>query len=156
MFININNMVAGARQASSDASPTHLVLYDGVCALCNGLLQFLLAHDRRRIYRFASLQSPTGKAIVTRFGGRPDELTSLYVVLDYRTERARALTRSRAAIFILSTLGWPWTLARVIGVLPTVILDGLYDLVARSRYRIFGRYEQCLVPGPDIRDRFVD
>ena len=149
-------MVARVAQARPEANPTHLVLYDGVCALCNGLLQFLLAHDRRGIYRFASLQSPTGQAMVRRFGGTPDELTSLYVVLDYRTDRARALTRSRAAIFILSTLGWPWTLARVVGVLPTVILDGLYDLVARSRYRIFGRYEQCLAPRPEIRDRFVD
>lgn len=149
-------MVAGAAQAMPEASSTHLVLYDGVCALCNGLLKFLLAHDRRGMYRFASLQSPTGHAMVTRFGGRPDELTSLYVVLDYRTDKARALTRSRAALFILSTLGWPWTLSRIVGVLPTVILDGLYDLVARSRYRIFGRYEQCVVPGPEVRDRFVD
>jgi predicted DCC family thiol-disulfide oxidoreductase YuxK len=155
MFININNMDAKAAQATA-AGGTHLVLYDGVCALCNGLVQFLLTHDRRGIFRFTSLQSPTGQATVTRFGGNSEELTSLYVVKDYETDRARALTRSRAALFVLSELGWPWTFARVVGVLPTMILDRAYDAVARTRYRIFGRYDQCLAPRPEFRDRFVE
>src|SRR4029453_11915966 len=89
MFININNMVANVAQATALAGETHLVLYDGVCALCNGLVQFLLARDRRGIFRFASLQSPAGQAIVTRFGGNSEELTSLYVVKNYRTDSAR-------------------------------------------------------------------
>ena len=149
-------MVATAAQAASAADGTHLVLYDGVCALCNGLVQFLLTHDRRAIFRFASLQSPAGQAMVTRFGGNSEELTSLYVVENYRADRARALTRSRAALFVMSELGWPWSFARVLGVLPRTILDRAYDLVARTRYRVFGRYDQCLVPRPEFRDRFVD
>ena len=149
-------MVANVAQATALAGETHLVLYDGVCALCNGLVQFLLARDRRGIFRFASLQSPAGQAIVTRFGGNSEELTSLYVVKNYRTDCARALTRSRAALFVMSELGWPWKFARVVGVLPTAILDRAYDLIASTRYRVFGRYDQCLAPRPEFRDRFVD
>src|SRR4029453_6823322 len=107
----------------SGSEGTHLVLYDGVCALCNGLVQFLLTHDRRGIFRFASLQSAIGQAIVKRFGGNPEDLTSFYMVANYRTDKAKALTRSRAALFVISELGWPWKFARVIEVLPTAILD---------------------------------
>ena len=149
-------MVGSPATATSEAEGTHLVLYDGVCALCNGLVQFLLVHDRRGTFKFAALQGPTGQAMVTRFGADAEALTSLYVVKNYRTDGAVALTRSRAALFVVSQLGWPWKLARLIGVLPTVILDRAYDVVARTRYRIFGRYDQCLAPRPGFRDRFVD
>ena len=156
MFININNMVVQAAQSAAAAGETHLVLYDGVCALCNGLVQFLLARDRRGVFRFASLQSPTGRAIVTRYGGNPEDLTSFYVVKNYQTASARALTRSRAALFVMNEIGWPWKLARVVEVLPTAILNRGYDLIAGSRYRVFGRYDHCLAPQPEFRDRFVD
>ena len=134
----------------------HLVLYDGVCGLCNSLLQFLLEHDRRRVFTFASLQSAAGMGMVARFGGNPNELTSFRVVTDYRTNRAQMFSKSRAALFVAGELGWPWKAAVVFGVLPAVILDRAYDLVARHRYRMFGRYEQCLIPHPDVRRRFIE
>ena len=149
-------MVGAVAQGSSEAGGTHLVLYDGVCALCNGLVRFLLEHDRRRLFKFASLQSVRGRAIVAESGGNPDELNSFYIVKEYRTAHPKALVRSRAALFMVSQLGWPWSLLRVVGVLPTFVLDRAYDAVARTRYRIFGRYEQCLAPRPEFRDRFVD
>ena len=149
-------MVGPATQGSSEAGGTHLVLYDGVCALCNGLVRFLLAHDRRRLFKFASLQSVKGRTVVAESGGNPDELNSFYVVKDYRTGHPQALVRSRAALFMVGEIGWPWKLLRVVGVLPTFVLDRAYDAVARTRYRIFGRYEQCLLPSPEFRDRFVD
>jgi len=149
-------MVRAAAQGSTEAAGMHLVLYDGVCALCNGLVQFLLVHDRRRLFKFASLQSVRGRTVVAESGGNPDELNSFYVVKDYRTTHPTALVRSRAALFMVGELGWPWRLLRVAGVLPTFLLDRAYDAVARTRYRIFGRYEQCLAPSPEFRDRFVD
>ena len=148
-------MVDQAAQAPAAEGETHLVLYDGVCALCNGLVQFLLARDRREVFRFASLQSPTGQATVTRYGGNPEDLASFYVVKNYQTGNARALTRSRAALFVLNEIGWPWKFARVVEVLPTAILNRGYDLIAGSRYRVFGRYDQCLAPRPEYHDRFV-
>ena len=132
------------------------MLYDGVCGLCSRLLRLLLEHDHRAVFTFAALQSEAGRAIVERFGGNPDELSSFYVVANYRTGDARMFRRSRAALFVAGELGWPWKGAVVLRLLPTAILDRAYDLVARYRYRLFGRYEQCLIPRPDVRTRFLE
>jgi predicted DCC family thiol-disulfide oxidoreductase YuxK len=134
----------------------HLVLYDGVCGLCSRLLQFVLTRDRRGVFDFASLQSATGRATVARWGGDPRELTSLYVLANYRTPHAAALTRSRAALFVARELGWPWKATLFMRVLPAPLLDRLYDVVARTRYQVFGRHDQCLMPRPEFRSRFVD
>jgi predicted DCC family thiol-disulfide oxidoreductase YuxK len=148
------------RVSSAHARPpaqgAHLVLYDGVCGLCNQLVQFLLTHDRGDVFMFASLQSATGKALVARWGGNPEDLSSFYVVADFRTADARVVTKSDAALFLAQELGWPWTLARVARVLPRAIRDRLYDVIARSRYRVFGRYEQCQIPSEESRNRFVE
>ena len=148
-------MSVSPTQASSACHGTHLVLYDGVCGLCNRLLQFLLKHDRREVFCFAALQSDTGKLMVARSGGNPEELSSFYVVADFRT-RARVFTRSDAAVFVASQLGWPWKALSVAKWLPRALRNRAYDLIAGSRYRIFGRYEQCLLPTPEHRRRFVD
>ena len=145
-----------ARSPQPSPAGSHLVLYDGVCGLCNRLLHFVLLRDGRAVFRFASLQSDIGRAMVARFGGNPDDLTTLYVVADYQSEKARALTRSRGALFIARRLGWPWNLALAFRVLPAALLDRLYDVVASSRYRIFGRYDQCPIPRPEHRTRFID
>jgi predicted DCC family thiol-disulfide oxidoreductase YuxK len=138
------------------AAGAHLVLYDGVCVLCSRLLRFLLRHDHRAVFTFASLQSEAGRAMVARFGGNPDELRSFYVVANYRTHDARMFRRSGAALLVAGELGWPWKAAVVLRLLPTPILDHAYDLVARYRYRLFGRYEQCPIPPPEVRARFLE
>jgi predicted DCC family thiol-disulfide oxidoreductase YuxK len=143
-------------QVASAGEGAHLVLYDGACGLCRRLLQFLLAHDRARIFKFASLQSPTGWTAVQRSGNDPDDLTSFYVVTNYRTRQPKVLSQGRAALFVARGLGWPWRAACLFSVLPTTLLDRLYNVVARNRYRVFGRHEQCLIPRPEERDRFVD
>ena len=149
-------MVDSIVQASSEGQGVHLVLYDGVCGLCNRLLQFLLAVDHRAVFDFASLQSATGRAIVERAGGHPDDLNSFYVSANYRTPRSRVITKSEAALFVARELGWPWKLMGLMRALPSGWLDRVYDLVARDRYRIFGRREQCLAPRPEFRNRFVE
>jgi predicted DCC family thiol-disulfide oxidoreductase YuxK len=149
-------MTGSPAQGPSAAEGAHLVLYDGVCGLCNRLLQFLLKHDRRAVFTFASLQSPTGRAMVERCGGNPQELTSFYVLANYRTGHARMFSRSSAALFVAGELAWPWKGAVLMRVLPSAILDCVYDVVARSRYRVFGRHEQCLTPRPEFRSRFLE
>jgi predicted DCC family thiol-disulfide oxidoreductase YuxK len=143
-------------QATPDAEGVHLVLYDGVCGLCNRLLQFLLRHDRRRVFCFASLQSATGRAVVAQHGGNPDDLDSFHVVADFRAPGARAVRKSDAAVFVASQLGWPLKWLSAAAVLPLPLRDFFYDVIARNRYRIFGRYEQCLVPSDEVRSRFVE
>jgi predicted DCC family thiol-disulfide oxidoreductase YuxK len=149
-------MACSQTQAVSGIEGAHLVLYDGVCGLCSRLLHFLLEHDHRAVFMFASLQSATGKATVERFGGNPNELTSFYVLANYRADDARMFDRSSAALFVAGELGWPWKVAVLMRVLPTAILDRIYDVVARTRYRLFGRFEQCLTPRPEFRRRFID
>jgi predicted DCC family thiol-disulfide oxidoreductase YuxK len=149
-------MADSAAQAASGSEGAHLVLYDGVCGLCSRIPQFLLAHDRRGVFNFAALQSATGKATVARSGGNPEELTSFYVVAGFRTPAARVLTRSDAALFVAGELPWPWKAVGAAAILPKALRDRLYDVVARARYRLFGRLEQCLLPRPEFRSRFLD
>ena len=149
-------MVHLPKQDGPDAEGIHLVLYDGVCGLCSRLLRFVIRHDRRCVFRFASLQSVVGKAVVARSGGNPEDLTSFYVFANFRAPRGRVLTRSNAALFVAGELGWPWKALRVAGLLPAVLLDRAYDVIARLRYRLFGRHEQCETPPPEFRSRFID
>lgn len=147
-------MVDSAAQGLSQAA--HLVLYDGVCGLCNRLVQFLLRHDKRSIFRFAWLQSPIGRSLVERSGGSAAELTSFYVVADYETQAPRVFTRSDAALFVAGELGWPWKMARLLRLVPKRIRDRAYELVTRSRYQLFGKFDHCVVPPPELRNRFID
>jgi predicted DCC family thiol-disulfide oxidoreductase YuxK len=138
------------------AGGDHLVLYDGVCGLCNRITQFILPRDRQQVFDFASLQSDVGRAHVERFGGDPDLLTSFYVIADYRQPSPRFLVRSRAALFVAGALGWPWKAAAILRVLPATVLDGAYNIVARHRYQVFGKHEHCLIPSSEYRNRFID
>jgi len=149
-------MVRSEAQPPPGLAGVHLVLYDGVCGLCDRLVQFMLRHDRRGAFRFASLQGEIGRDIVMRNGGNPDELTSFYVIADYHTAAARVLRRSTAALFVANALGWPWRAATVLHFVPQAIRDRAYDAVARRRYRVCGRYDRCLVPRPEFRSRFID
>ena len=149
-------MPVSPAQAQSHSQGAHLVLYDGVCGLCNRLLQFLLRHDHRKVFSFASLQSATGRAVVAGWGGNPDDLDSFYVVANFRTPNALAYMRSDAALFVAGELAWPWKAMRVAGVLPAALRNRLYDVIARRRYRVFGRHEQCPIPREEFRSRFVE
>jgi predicted DCC family thiol-disulfide oxidoreductase YuxK len=149
-------MADSQAQGPPHAEALHLVLYDGVCGLCSSLLHFLLTHDRRGVFAFASLQSAIGRAVVEGLGGDPTELTSFYVLADYWTRHSRIFARSQAALFVAGQLGWPWKAAVIARILPTALLDRAYNCIARNRYRVFGRFDQCLAPRPEFRGRFIE
>ena len=94
--------------------------------------------------------------MVARWDGAPEDLSSFYVVADFQTEKACALTRSDAVLFVVRELGWPWNLALAAGALPKPLRNRMYDAIARNRYRFFGRYEQCVIPTEESRSRFVE
>ena len=127
-----------------------IVLFDGVCNLCNGSVQFLLRRDRRRRFRFAALQSAAGQALLEEYG-LPTQILPTIVVL----EGGRARVRSDAALHLARRLPWPWPALAVFRILPRPLRDALYDFVARHRYRWFGRTESCMLPTPDVADRFL-
>ena len=134
-----------------------LVLYDGVCALCNGAVKFLLDRDRADIFRFAPLQGALAAELLPRYGIEPRDLDSIVVIADWNGPRERALTRSRAVLYALSLLGGTWErFARVAGMVPGGLADVVYRLIARIRYRTFGKYDVCPIPPPEWRNRFLE
>ena len=133
-----------------------IVLYDGVCGLCNRLVQFLLHRDTHDRFRFASLQSTFGQEILTRHGADPLDLDTFYVVLDHGQPAERLLARSDGIIYALTTLGGIWKIAGVGKALPKALRDRLYNLVARHRYQVFGKHESCMLPEPKHRAKFLD
>lgn len=149
-------MAVPAVQEQSGQHGEHLILYDGVCGLCNRLNQFVLARDKGAIFDFAAIQSPLGRAILLHFGKEPDHLNTFYLVSNYRSSEARLLSRSGAALAVLENLGSPWRWLRVMKVLPQALPDWGYDLIARHRYGWFGQTESCILPASAVRHRFID
>lgn len=140
----------------SQAEPNPIVLYDGVCGLCNRLVQFLLKRDTHDRFRFASLQSAFGQEILKRHGADPLDLDTFYVVLNYGQTSERLLARSDGVVYALTALGGIWKIAGVGKALPKAVCDGLYNFVARNRYRVFGKHESCMLPEPKHRAKFLD
>src|SRR5436305_2273079 len=133
-----------------------VLLYDGVCGFCNQMVQMILRHDHHGTLRFAALQSAYGEAVKARH----PELNNIdSVVLVERPSDAdeeRVFIRSDAALRVVAYLGGWWKWLLVFRILPRPVRDLFYDLFARYRYRLFGKYDSCLVPSPDVRSRFID
>ncbi len=127
-----------------------IVLFDGVCNLCNGAVQFLLRRDPAGRFRFASLQSPAGEALQTRLGIDPKALDSILLV-----EGERWYRESDAALRIASQLSGAWRMLGALRVIPRPLRDPLYRWIARNRYRWFGKQETCWLPTPELRGRFL-
>ena len=130
-----------------------ILLYDGVCGLCSRLVQFVLKRDSSRHFRFASLQSDFASRILQRHGLDPNDLDTVYLV----EPGERLIARSDAVISVLRRLGGFWgALALLLRALPKSLRDWGYDIIAHSRYRIFGKHDSCLLPEEKYRDRFLD
>jgi len=133
-----------------------IVLYDGVCGLCNGLNQFLLKRDRQDRLRFASLQSNFSSVVLKRHGANSADLDTVYVVLDHDQPGERLLARSDAILYLVGQLGGIWRLGKVGRFMPRLLRDAMYNLVASNRYRLFGKHESCMMPDPKHRDKFLE
>jgi predicted DCC family thiol-disulfide oxidoreductase YuxK len=135
---------------STEAAPA-IIVFDGVCHLCSGWVQFLLRRDRRGRYRFASMQSDSGRALLRTHGLDPDTPVSMLLL-----EGERARTDSDAILAVVEGLGGAWRAVRVFRLLPGVLRDPLYRWIARHRYRLFGRRSQCWLPDPAHAALFLD
>ena len=131
----------------------HVILFDGVCTLCNGFVQFVIRHDPEGRFRFAALQSEAARDLLTAQGLPAPPTTEPESVL--LLSGGRLYSHSTAVLRIAAQLGGIWRLAAVGGVLPRAWRDALYRFVARNRYRWFGRQENCLLPTPELRNRFL-
>lgn len=128
---------------------TGIILFDGLCRLCGWSVNIIVKADRRGCLRFSALQSDYARRLFEERGIAPDNLTSMIFV-----EGERVSTKSTALIRISKYLGGAWPLCQVALILPRFIRDGLYDCIARNRYRWFGRYDTCSPPDAEYQDRF--
>jgi predicted DCC family thiol-disulfide oxidoreductase YuxK len=143
--------------SASDSVVHPILLYDGVCGLCNRLVQFILRRDRDALFQFASLQSPFAAAILARHGANPAYLDTVYVVVNHNQPDESLRARSDAVRYVLRQLGGCWRFAgSLLTWLPRPLCDWGYRAVAHNRYRIFGSYDVCPLPSEDVRDRFLD
>ena len=130
--------------------PEKLVLFDGVCNLCNALVQFVIRHDRAAKFRFATIQSEIGREIFQSHGLDPADLQTFVFISDGKMH-----VRSDAAIEVVSRFGGAWRFFTVFRLVPRVARDWIYSMVARNRYRWFGRKDVCMIPTPEIKERFL-
>lgn len=128
------------------------ILFDGVCNLCNSSVQFVLKRDRAAYFKFAALQSGKGQELLQQVGygaKRPDSIVLI-------TPEGKAHTESDAAIRIAARLGAFWPVLQIFLVVPAFLRDAVYRYVARNRYRWFGKTDECMLPRPEWRDRFLE
>jgi predicted DCC family thiol-disulfide oxidoreductase YuxK len=135
--------------ATSSPPSESIILFDGVCNLCNGFVQFVIARDPGARFKFAALQSQAAASLLE---GRHRSLPDSVVLL----EGDRIYTQSTAALRVARSLGWPWKLSYLFVIVPKPLRDAVYAWVARNRYAWFGKRDVCMVPTPDLRTRFLD
>jgi len=129
---------------------TSTILFDGVCNLCNGFVQFVIARDPAAQFRFGALITPAAQDLLRAAGvtNAPDSIVLL--------EHDGVYFQSDAALRIARRLTFPWPLAYGLVVVPRFVRDWVYDIIAARRYKWFGRRDACMVPTPDLKQRFLD
>jgi predicted DCC family thiol-disulfide oxidoreductase YuxK len=133
-----------------DEPSKNIVLFDGICNLCNGLVRFIIKRDRSGKFKFASLQSEVGQRWLMKFGLAKNEFESFVLIRD-----EKYFLKSAAALKMLVELGGIWKIFYVFILVPRPVRDFIYDRIAKSRYRIFGKRDVCMIPKPELQERFL-
>ena len=128
-----------------------VILFDGVCKYCCASVNFIIKRDSEARFKFAPLQSEAGRAVMNRYGIEPGDMSSLILV-----DEGTVYSKSEAALRISDRLGGWARIFSIFRILPVALRDSVYDLIARHRYNIFGKKDECMVPTPDVRERFLD
>ena len=136
--------------ATISVSEMPILLFDGVCNLCHGSVRFVLRQERRPELRFCPLESASGTRLLAQHGLNADYRGSLVLI-----EAGTVFLKSDAALRVASYLKWPWSWGRAAVILPRGLRDWAYDVIARNRYRWFGRHDACLLPTPELRRRLI-
>jgi predicted DCC family thiol-disulfide oxidoreductase YuxK len=128
-----------------------IILFDGVCNLCNGFVRFVISHDKRGQFKFASLQSEAAQKILEPFNFPLDDLKTIVLLED-----SKIYLRSRAVLRIVKHLDGIWKISSVLSVFPPFLSDRVYNLVSAHRYKIFGKTDSCMLPTGELQSRFID
>lgn len=128
-----------------------VILFDGVCNFCNGAVNFVIKRDKRSRIRFATMQSDAARELLAPYHWPVDDMKSFLFI-----ENGKLYDRSTAALRVCRYLRGGWPLCYGLIIVPKFIRDGIYNWVARNRYKWFGQKDQCMVPTPDVRARFLN
>jgi len=127
-----------------------VIIFDGVCSLCNATVDFLISRDKKRLFKFTANQNESGKTLLEENGIPADQVSTIYYY-----ENGKMYKKSTAALRIARLLPFPYNLAYAFIIVPPVIRDWVYDLFARNRYQWFGKRETCRMPSPEERAQFL-
>lgn len=127
-----------------------IVLYDGVCGLCDRFVQFIVTRDSSAKIRLAPLQSESAIVLLQNFHMPAAALSTMVLI-----EEGKAYVKSAAVLRSLKYLDGPWKFLTIVKIIPAPISDFVYDFIARNRYRWFGKFDACIIPSPEIRSRFL-
>lgn len=127
-----------------------IILFDGVCNFCNAIINFVIRQDKKAILRFAALQSEAGQTILKQYGVDWKKNDSFVLI-----ENGKVYDRSTAALKLSNRLRWYWQWTQLFWIFPKSLRDGIYDFTAKNRYKWFGKKEKCMVPTPEVRQRFL-
>lgn len=148
LMTKISELPDGLRVALTNRD---FIVFDGECVLCSGFFRFMLKHDHAERYSFVIAQSSLGRELYAALDLPTRDFETNLVIVD-------GLIHQRLDAFAaaMATLGWPWRVLAALRFLPGFMKDSAYHAIARNRYRLFGRYDSCMMPTPEIRDRFLD
>ena len=127
-----------------------IILFDGICNLCNGSVQYVLKHDKKKLFRFASLQSDSGQQLLKKYK-LPHNNFNSFVLL----QNEKAYLKSTAALMVAKQLGGFTQILYAFIIVPTFIRDAVYNLISKNRYKWFGKKESCMVPTTELQSRFL-
>lgn len=129
-----------------------VIFFDGVCNLCNSSINYVIRHDESHRYKFASLQSNFAKETLKDASINKKELESIVLL----TSEGKIYSKSTAALKVASHLGFPRNIMSIFLIIPNFIRNWVYDFIARNRYKWFGKKDSCMIPTPELKDKFID
>lgn len=127
-----------------------ILLFDGVCNLCNSAVQFVIKRDKKKKFLYTSLQSKTGQKLLLKYGLNLSDFDSFILI-----ENEKYFTKSTAALKIAKGLGGIWSMLYIFIIIPKFSRNAIYDFIARNRYKWFGKRDECMLPSPEFKDRFL-
>jgi len=132
-------------------SGNSIILFDGVCNVCNGSVQFVIKRDKKNNFRFASLQSQEGQKLLAHYNLPASDFNSFVLI-----ENERVYIKSEGALKVAKKLSGLWPLLYGFIIVPKFLRDGVYNVIARNRYKWFGKKDSCMIPTPEIRAKFLN
>ncbi len=128
-----------------------IILFDGICNYCNAMVNFIIGQDKKKVFRFAALQSEAGQKLLDQYGQQKNNFDSFILI-----DKGKVYKSSTAGLILYNKLPWYWKWTQVFWIFPKFIRDGVYNIIAKNRYKWFGKRDECMLPAPEVRERFLN